>query len=234
MLNCIIIDDEQPAINIIASYVKNIPYLNLITTTTSAVEGIGIVTRQKTDLIFLDIQMPDITGIDFIKAINGKSKVIIISAYSQYALDGFELEVIDYLLKPVSFARFLKATQKAWDLLGSAAQPPAATADFIMLKGEGKGKFVKVEWNDIDYIESMGNYTAIHSNGKKITSLITMKELEDKLPRQKFIRVHKSFIVPVAKVVSIHNNTLMLKNCNIEIQVGDTYKTAFFEVIKIQ
>ena len=113
MLNCIIIDDEQPSINIIASHIEKIPYLYLVTTTTDAIEGIDIVMSQAIDLIFLDIHMPNITGIDFIKAINGKSKVIIISAHKQYALDGFELDVIDYLLKPVSLPRFLKAAQKA-------------------------------------------------------------------------------------------------------------------------
>lgn len=117
MLNCIIIDDEQPSINIIATHIEKIPYLSLVTTTTDAIEGIKIVTEQNIDLIFLDIQMPHITGLEFIKAINGKSKVIIISAHRQYALEGFELEVIDYLLKPVSLSRFLKAAQKANDLL---------------------------------------------------------------------------------------------------------------------
>ncbi len=113
MLNCIIIDDEQPSINIIASHIEKIPYLYLVTTTTDAIEGIDIVMSQAIDLIFLDIHMPNITGLDFIKSINGKSKVIIISAHKQYALDGFELDVIDYLLKPVSLPRFLKAAQKA-------------------------------------------------------------------------------------------------------------------------
>ena len=117
MLNCIIVDDEQPALNVIASYIKKTPYLNLVTTTTDAIEGINIVNDQSIDLVFLDIQMPFINGLEFIKAINGKSKVIITSAFKQYAMDGFELEVIDYLLKPISLARFLRATKKASSLL---------------------------------------------------------------------------------------------------------------------
>lgn len=117
MLNCIIVDDEQPSINVITSYIKKTPYLNLVTTTTDALEGIDIVMSQPIDLIFLDVYMPNITGIEFIKAINGKSKVILISAFKQYAVDGFELDVIDYLLKPVTLSRFLKAAKKANDLL---------------------------------------------------------------------------------------------------------------------
>ena len=113
MINCLIIDDEQAAINVIVNYMKNVSYFNLIATTTNPIDGLNIINTQKIELVFLDIQMPEITGLEFIKAINGKSKIIIISAYAEFALEGFELEVIDYLLKPVPLPRFLKAAQKA-------------------------------------------------------------------------------------------------------------------------
>ena len=238
MINCIIIDDEQPAINIIVNYIKNAQYLNLIATTTSPVEGLNIINTQKVDLIFLDIQMPNITGLEFIKAINGKSKVIIISAYSEFALDGFELEVIDYLLKPVPLPRFLKAAQKAKDLIEDERNNKPNTfheSEFIMVKGDTKGKLIKVEIEEIDYIEGSGNYVTFYCGPKKILSLINMKDLEDKLSIQKFIRVHKSFIVAISKIAQVDGNAVILKNNpRANIVIGKVYKPMFLERLKSQ
>ncbi len=150
-----IVDDEQPAINVIANYIAKTPFLNLITTTTDAIEGINIVNEQKIDLVFLDIQMPYISGIDFIKAINGKSKVIFISAHRQYALEGFELDVIDFLLKPVSFARFLKAAQKAFSLLGkSFEKKPENTEPIVDIFQQNCKKYALTP-REIDIIQLM-------------------------------------------------------------------------------
>ncbi len=238
MINCLIIDDEQPAINIIISYLKNLPHLNLVATTTSSVEGLTLINKAGIDLVFLDIQMPNITGIELIKAINGKCKIIIISAYPEYALDGFELEVIDYLLKPVPFTRFLKAVQKATELLENSAQQKnklQVESDFILIKGDAKGKLIKLEVNDIDYIEGTGNYVTFHCGIKKTLSLVNMKDVEDKLSAQKFMRVHKSFIVAISKISSVDGNTVVLKNnVQAEILIGKTYKPLFLERLKSQ
>lgn len=236
MINCLIIDDEQAAIDIIEAYIQNVPYFTLIATTTNPIEGLSIVNNKKIDLIFLDIQMPNITGVEFIKAIQGKCKVIFTTAYDKYAMDGFELEVIDYLLKPVPFARFLKAAQKAKDSIetNNAINPSFSNAvDFIVVQGDNKGKLIKIEINDIDFIEGMRNYVAIHCADKKILSLMNMKDLESNLSNQKFIRVHKSFIVPIANISSVDGNCLVLKrNAKTEIIIGSAYKQAFLDIMK--
>lgn len=236
MINCLIIDDEQAAIDIIEAYIQNVPYFTLLATTTSPIQGLQIVNDKKIDLIFLDIQMPGISGVEFIKAINGKCKVIFTTAYDKYALDGFELEAIDYLLKPVPFARFLKAAQKAKDIIEiNTDHRPSflVELDFIVVQGDSKGKLIKVEINDIDYIEGMLNYVAIYCGDKKILSLMNMKDLEINLPKQKFIRVHKSFIVPIANIAAVDGNCLVLKrNSKSEIVIGNAYKQSFLEIMK--
>lgn len=234
MINCLIIDDEQPAINIIAAYVEKVPYLNLVATTTDPLEGLSLINEKPIELIFLDIQMPGLTGLEFVKAINGKCKVIFTTAYNQYALDGFDLDVIDYLLKPVPFPRFLKATQKARDLISQQTAAQAAPQeDFIIIQGDSKGKLIKIEIDEIDYIEGMRNYVAIICGDRKILSLMNMKDLEESLSSKKFIRVHKSFIVPIANIAAIDGNAITLKRNNkAEIIIGNVYRPAFIEIMR--
>lgn len=235
MINCLIIDDEQPAIDILIAYVEKVPYFNLIGTTTSSVQGLEMVNEHQIDLIFLDIQMPNITGIEFIKAINGKCKVIFTTAYNQYALEGFELDVIDYLLKPIPLDRFLKAAQKAKSFFEQANghNNIYAETDFLVVQGDSKGKLIKLEIKDIDYIEGMGNYVAFYCMGKKILSLINMKDIEGRLLPKNFIRVHKSFIVPISNISAVNANAILLKNnVGIEIIIGRAYKETFLEKMK--
>jgi DNA-binding LytR/AlgR family response regulator len=236
MLNCLIIDDEQPAINIIEAYVRKTPFLQLIDTATDPVLGMQMVRNHPIDLIFLDVEMHGLTGLEFIKAINGKCKVIITSAYSQFALEGFELEVIDYLLKPVPFPRFLKAAQKAYDIIKPLLNAPLKTqSDFIMLKGDTKGKLIKVEIDEIDYIEGMGNYVAIFCKGKKILSIMNLKTLEEKLPVDRFLRVHKSFIVAISQIALIEGNLITLKNnYKAEIAIGNSYRNQFLDAMRLK
>jgi DNA-binding LytR/AlgR family response regulator len=236
MLNCLIIDDEQPAINVIEAYVRKTPFLQLIDTATDPVLGMQMVRDHPIDLIFLDVEMHGLTGLEFIKAINGKCKVIITSAYSQFALEGFELEVIDYLLKPVPFPRFLKAAQKAYDIIKPLLNAPLKTqSDFIMLKGDTKGKLIKVEVDEIDYIEGMGNYVAIFCKGKKILSIMNLKTLEEKLPVDRFMRVHKSFIVAISQIALIEGNLITLKNnYKAEIAIGNSYRNQFLDAMRLK
>ena len=237
MINCLIIDDEQSAINIIVNYLQHVPYLNLIGSTTSSIEGLDRINNEAIDLVFLDIQMPNITGIDLIKAIKGKCKIILITAYPEFAIDGFELEVIDYLLKPVPLPRFLKAVQKAKEIIENnpIKNLQNTTTDFILIKGDTKGKLIKLEIEDIDYVEGTGNYVTIHCGPKKIMCLLNLKDLEEKLPSQKFMRVHRSFIVAISKISLVEGNTITLKNnSKTEILISQTYKPSFLERLKSQ
>jgi two-component system, LytTR family, response regulator len=238
MLSCLIVDDEQHAIDVLVHYVKQTPFLELAGTSTNPIEALEIVNRRQIDLIFLDIQMPDISGIDFIKAINGKCRVILTTAYSEFATEGFDLEVLDYLLKPISLPRFLKSVQRA---INSATSTVASTIpspsvsiedDYIFVKTEFKGKMLKINLRDIDYIEGMKNYVAIYHEGKKTMALLNMKDLEDRLPKKSFIRVHKSYIVAISKITAVEGNQVALQNVQAGILLGDAYKSHFLEIMK--
>jgi two-component system, LytTR family, response regulator len=236
MINCIIVDDEQHAIDILIHYVKQTPHLNLVATTTNPIEALQIIAAQKIDLIFLDIQMPELSGMDLIKAINGKVKVILTTAYSEFALESYELDVIDYLLKPIRLPRFLQAVQKVIKEAEEHSDEKQALSnaedDYIFVKTESKGKLLKINLNEIDYIEGMKNYVAIFCGGKKILVYTSMKDLEERLSKKQFIRVHKSFIIPIAKITGIEGNLLRLKNVSAEILIGDNYKADLMEIIR--
>lgn len=235
MINCLIVDDEQHAIDILVHYVGQTPFLHLAASTTNPIEALQIVNTQKIDLIFLDIQMPELTGIDFIKAIQGKANVILTTAYSEFALESYELNVVDYLLKPIRFPRFLQAVQK---VANEHAEQQVETEsleledDYIFVKTESKGKLLKINLNEIEYIEGMKNYVAIYCGGKKTLVYTSMKELEERLPHRSFLRVHKSFIIPIAKITGIEGNLLRLKNVMAEVQIGESYKADLMEIIR--
>ena len=235
MINCLIVDDEQHAIDILVHYVGQTPFLHLAAQTTNPIEALQIVNTQKIDLIFLDIQMPELTGIDFIKAIQGKADVILTTAYSEFALESYELNVVDYLLKPIRFPRFLQAVQKVANEHNDQQaenEPVQLEDDYIFVKTESKGKLLKINLNEIDYIEGMKNYVAIYCNAKKTLVYTSMKELEERLPHKSFLRVHKSFIIPIAKITGIEGNLLRLKNVLAEVQIGESYKNDLMEIIR--
>ena len=234
MTNCLIVDDEQHAIDILVHYISQTPFLHLVATATNPIEALQIVNTQRVDLIFLDIQMPELSGIDLIRAIHGKAKVILTTAYSEFALESYELDVVDYLLKPIRFPRFLQAVQKATKELPEPNENEASAVedDYIFVKTESKGKLLKINLADIDYIEGMKNYVAIHCGGKKTMVYTSMKELEERLPHKQFIRVHKSFIIPIAKITGIEGNLLRLKNVTDEILIGENYKADLMEIIR--
>lgn len=236
MINCIIVDDEQHAIDILVHYVNQTPYLHLVGSSTNPIEALDMVGTQKVDLVFLDIQMPELSGIDFIKAINGKAKVILTTAYSEFALESYELDVVDYLLKPIRLPRFLSAVQKAVKEIESVHAEKhtisSSEDDYIFVKTESKGKLLKINLDEIDFIEGMKNYVAVHVNGKKILVYTSMKDLEEKLSEKKFIRVHKSFIIPIARITGIEGNMVRLKNVTDEVLIGENYKAALMEIIR--
>src|SRR5687768_13626071 len=234
MINCIIVDDEQHAIDILVHYVKQTPHLNLVASFTNPIEALQLLGQQKIDLVFLDIQMPELSGIDFIKAIHGKSKVILTTAYSEFALEGYDLYVVDYLMKPIRLARFLTAVQKAVEQInaGTEKQQGGVEDDHIFVKTESKGKLLRINLADIDFIESMKNYVAIHRAGQKTLVYTSMKELEEYLPKKQFIRVHKSYIIPISRITGIEGNLVRLKNVTAEILIGENYKAELMEIIR--
>ncbi len=233
MIKCIIVDDEQHAIDILVHYVEQTPLLQLAGTTTNPLEALQLIATQKIDLVFLDIQMPELSGIDFIKALQGRVRVILTTAYSEFALESYELDVVDYLLKPVRLPRFLQAVQKA----AKEMEDPGAVSgqdedDYIFVKTESKGKLLKINLPDIDYIEGMKNYVAIYCANKKTMVYTSMKDLEERLPSKDFIRVHKSFIIAIGRITGIEGNLVRLKDVNTEIQIGENYKPQLMEIIR--
>jgi two-component system, LytTR family, response regulator len=233
MISCIIVDDEQHAIDILVHYINQTPQLQLVGATTNPLEALKMVADQKVDLVFLDVQMPELSGIDFIKAINGKAKVILTTAYSEFALEGYELDVVDYLLKPIRLPRFIQAVQKAAGLIKEPAiVPKESEGDYIFVKTESKGKLLKITLEEIDYIEGMKNYVAIHRGSQKTLVYTSMKELEDHLPAQHFMRVHKSYIIPLARITGIEGNMLSLKGVAEKILIGENYKAELMELIR--
>jgi two-component system, LytTR family, response regulator len=237
-IKCIVIDDEDAAIQVLEHFIAQVPWLQFAGGYTSPVAALQVIEQGNIDLAFVDVQMPEISGLDLIKNIGNKCKVILTTAYSQYALDGYDLNVVDYLLKPVSLSRFLKAVEKVRVLSkpvhsNNTLSETEPEEDFILVKAEAKGKFFKIQISDIDYIEGLKNYISIVCGQKKIVSLLNLTGLEARLPSHKFVRVHKSFIVAVAKIISIEGNIIRLKDHpQPGIIIGDTYKQSFLEKMK--
>jgi len=241
MIRCLIVDDEPLALHILEDYISKIPFLQLVKATTNPIEALTIVQEKGAELVFLDVQMPELSGIQFLRIANGKAKVILTTAYPQYALEGYELDVIDYLLKPIAFDRFFKAVQKAQSILRppvdiSARPAPAEQqqqarqdflSDFIFVKTEHK--IQKVYLNDILFIEGLKDYISIFTPAERIITLQNMKKMEDALPAKYFTRVHKSYIVSVNKIDSIERSRIFIGDKI--IPVGDTYRDEFFKII---
>jgi len=236
MIRCLVVDDEPLALDILADYIRKVPELTLISTTTNAIEGLGFVQQELVDLVFLDVQMPELTGIQFLKIINGKCDVILTTAYPQYALEGYELNVTDYLLKPIAFDRFYKSVQKVINQKNTFKQntlPPEfhqtinKATEFIFVKTEHK--IQRVDYEDIYYIEGLKDYISIFTSNERIITLQNMKRMEETLPEERFVRVHKSYIVALEKIESIERGRISLKDKLIPI--GDTYKEAFYKRI---
>ncbi|RYE12819.1 MAG: response regulator transcription factor, partial [Sphingobacteriaceae bacterium] len=185
---------------------------------------------------FLDIQMPELSGLDLVQAIGGKCSVILTTAYSEFAAEGFELEVMDYLVKPIRFPRFLKAVNRALKVLAPMEQEiiveNTLADDYLFVKTEMKGKMVKINLKDIDYVEGMKNYLAIYHGGLRTLALITMKEMESRLPERYFARAHKSFLVAVEKITMIEGSRVFLKNIPQDIPIGEVYRSSFLELMK--
>lgn len=227
MLKCIVIDDEQPAIDIMKHHINKVSELELVGTFTNPIEAIQFIKNHRVDLLFLDIQMNEMTGIDVMYIVDENIKIILCTAFSEYAIDGFNNNAVDYLLKPISFERFTKAIKKVMPNVSKEDKEQ----DYIYIKTEQKGKFIKVYYDEIDYVEAMGNYISIHKGKEKVLVYSTMKDMENVLPSNLFMRVHKSYIISMDKISMIENGFVLLKS-GAKISVGTNYKDSLMQKIK--
>jgi len=237
-MKCLAIDDEPLALDIIKDFCGKIEYVHLIASYTNPVEAVKMLNQQDIDLIFLDIQMPNISGMEFIRSIKNPPLVIFTTAFTNYALDGFELNALDYLVKPFSFERFFKAVNKAYEIYTLRNKKNIVTIEnypearesikYLMVKVEYTT--VKLDLQQILYVEGLKDYVKIYSGKKPILTKSTMKNIEEKLPADEFVRVHKSFIVAFPKIEYIENNRIIIGEKRIPI--GNQFKKAFYNMLE--
>ncbi len=230
MYRCIVIDDEPLALNVLADYIRQTDGLQLVDITTSPIKGLQRIQNNEANLVFLDIQMPELTGIQVMKIIDQRCKVILTTAYPEFALEGYEYNVTDYLLKPVSFERFTKAIQKLPAVL-TTETIKAPQQDYFFVKSEYK--LLRIDFSQVLYLEALRDYVAIHtSDGNKILTLQSMSSFEKELPAHLFARIHKSYVVSISKISFIEKNRVVIGDQF--LPVGETYKTAFLQKINYQ
>lgn len=224
-IKCIVVDDEPLAVSLLESYVEKIPFLELVFSTENPIEAMEFIQNNEADLIFLDIQMPELSGINFMKIIGNKLKYILTTAYSEYALEGYDHNIIDYLLKPISFSRFEKSTQKA---LERFTVNETKEDSFFFVKSSGQQH--KINFDDILFVESIKDYVNIKTEKQEYIVLDTLKSLENQLP-ENFIRVHRSYILNKLHIKSLDSKVIVLDN-NLEIPIGESYKLNFLKNLK--
>jgi two-component system, LytTR family, response regulator len=239
-INCIAIDDEPLALDILRAYCDKVPFINLLQTFDNAIDTLEYLRNNPVDLILLDIQMEELTGIQLLNALKVKPFVILTTAYDSYARQGFDLDVTDYLLKPISFERFLKGLNKVYDRMQNEVNistgkqevmPPSDTVerDYFFVKTETH--IEKVITSDVLYIEGMGDYWRIVTKNKRIMTLMNARGIEEVLPEPQFCRVHRSYFVPVSKIEIIERRHI--KIADQRIPIGDTYQKHFFDIIEM-
>jgi DNA-binding LytR/AlgR family response regulator len=232
MIKCLAIDDEPLALQLLADNISRIPFLELVASCDDAFAANKIMQEQSIDLIFIDIQMPGITGLQFIQSLVKKPMVIIVTAYKQYALDGFALDVVDYLMKPVSLDRFMKACNKAKDLyeLKQSAEQSNLPKQDYMFVNVGYS-LMKINFNEVTYVEGLKDYIQIHTSTSPKAAVVrmSMKNMEEELPAH-FERIHKSFIVNMNKITAIRKNSVFVDDR--ELPVSDSYKEVIEKLLK--
>lgn len=237
MINVIIVDDEPLAQDVLETYVEKVPDLKLVAKCSNAFEANEAIKQHEVDLMFLDIQMPQLTGVDFLKTLNKPPLVIFTTAYPNYAIEGFELNALDYLLKPISVDRFMKAVNKAIEQIelqrkdGDPAPAEADSPDYFFVKADKK--LVKVKFNDIIYIEGLKDYVIIRMDDSRVITLQTMKSLEEKLPSEIFRRIHRSYIVNLDRINAVVGNMIEVteKNKAKHLPIGKNYREELLALI---
>ncbi len=232
MIRCITIDDEPLALKQIAGYIRKTPFLELCGECVSALQAIDVLANTKVDLMYVDINMPDLNGIDFVKSLEDPPKIVFITAYNEFALEGFRVDALDYLLKPVSYADFLKSANKARKYFMTVSPSPAKeenNVEYLFVKSGYK--VMRISLNDIIYIEGKREYVLIHlTNSKPIMPLISLRVLEEQLPSGRFMRVHRSYIVNLEKIITIDHSRIIFEG-KVYIPVSDQYKDFFQDYI---
>lgn len=226
-IQCLVVDDKPLAIDILTDYVAQVPFLHLAGSTENPLEALNWVGQRPVDLIFLDIQMPQLTGLQFLRALDRRAQVVLTTAYSEYALAGFEHDVIDYLLKPIPFERFYQAAQKAQRRLRAPA--PEKARPHLFVKTEHRMQ--RIPLAEVLYLEGLQNYVIIHTTTEKVMARQTLNSLEASLPAAEFVRVHKSFIVSLAHIHTVERSRIFMQAATgpaLTIPVGDTYRSAFY------
>lgn len=240
MINCIAVDDEQSALDIVVDYINDTPFLNLVAATTNPMEAVGVLQTKEVDLVFADIQMPRMNGMNLVSLFDGRMKFIMTTGYQEYALKSFEYGVLDYLVKPFSYQRFLKAVNKMPFHMTLVEEPkpaaapepqPAKKEEFIFVKVDVKGKFHKVLFKDVVYMEAQKNYASIYMKDERISTNLTLSDLEKRLPSDRFMRVHRSYIISMEKITGIEGDEVLLDKV-VRIPIGDTYSEEFTKVIE--
>lgn len=234
ILNCWIVDDEPLALSLLESYVNKVPFLKLTGKYSNALSAMQNISSEKVDVLFLDIQMPEINGMEFAHTLDSHTKVIFTTAFSEYAIEGYKVSALDYLLKPFSFEDFLTAAKKAlsWFEMAGYKTHIETERPNIGIYIKSDYKHLHILYDDILYIEGLKDYVKIHtlSEHKPVLSLISLKQLEDELPQDRFMRVHRSYIINVEKISSINRNKIAIEKAHIPI--GDTYRKKFRSIIE--
>lgn len=234
-INCIIVDDEIHARKVLEKYIQDIPHVNLVKSCKNALEAMDVLRNNDIDAMFLDINMPKLTGLNFLESLKNPPIVVITTAYREYAVDAYELDVIDYLHKPIPFPRFIKAISKIEEKLQAKSNTTTipqekianTSQNFIFIKADKKT--IKLNFVDIKYIEGLGDYIKIHTKSKTIVSKLTIKKMEELLPKNQFPRVHKSFIISLQLIDSIEGNQIEIDGQ--KIPIGQMYRQAFMDLI---
>lgn len=234
MIRVIAVDDEPLALKQITAYIAKIPYFELVASCHSAVEAASVLEKEAVDAMFLDINMPDLTGMEFVQSLAQPPLVVFTTAYSEYAVEGYKVEAVDYLLKPFGLADFQKAAakvKKQYDLRGAVSAVSAVDADDALFF-KTDYKIVRIEVNRIEYVEGMSEYLKIHvkDEPEPIIVLLSMKKFEERLPADKFMRIHKSYIINLSCIREVSRNRVLLGG-EVSLPVGDLYRTAFMSYL---
>lgn len=231
-IKCIVIDDEPHAIEVLEQFINQSSELELVGSATDPFKGIELVRQKQVDVVFLDIQMEKLNGLE-VKELIGKDKLTVFcTAFSEYAIQSYELNAVDYLVKPVNHKRFMKTVEKIIELVSLRNKEYEQPDSYVIVKTGQKGKIIKLDLDEIDYVESLRNYVAFYRGKQKVLSYYSLKEVEDKLPKKMFIRVHKSFIVAIKQISSMEYGEINLKNTVRPIPIGNNYKNILAERLK--
>ena len=228
---CLIVDDESIAREVIATHLSKIPHIKLVASCSSAIEAFNCLREQTIDLVFLDINMPEMSGISFAKSINTDVKIIFTTAYRDFAVEGFELQAVDYLLKPISFERLLKAINNYFDIYSNkktSSSNEANNNDFMFIRADRR--MIKVDFESIIYIESYSDYIKIHLANETIVTRETISAVEGKLPKRKFLRIHRSYIISLKNISSFTNEEITIKNTSLTI--SRSYKKEVLQILE--